>query len=142
MRVSVACGAAAAMPPPTASASFAPAKSWATRLIASADTPEASADLARSTPFTAARSVPASASFACSPSSTMTLSIASATTPSAPGALRSHSSALAAVMDWRGSTATNVPARPRPSACMRAKAPAYATGLSHVSRKSAPKDRR
>jgi hypothetical protein len=72
----------------------------------------------------------------------MTLSMARATTPSVPGALRSHSSALPAVMDWRGSTATKVPAFPRPRACILVKALVLATLLPHVSRKSAPKERR
>ena len=62
--------------------------------------------------------------------------------PSVPGALRSHWSAFAAVIDSRGSTCTNVPARPRWNACIRAKSYASPTGESHVSRKSAPNDTR
>jgi hypothetical protein len=38
------------------------------------------------------------------PSSTMTLSMARASCPSVPGALRIHWSAFEAVRDWRGST--------------------------------------
>ena len=50
----------------------------------------------------------------------MSLSTASATAASVPGALRTHSSALEAVSDWRGSTWMNVPALPSRKACMRA----------------------
>ncbi len=39
-----------------------------------------------------------------------------------PGAFRSHSSALAPVMDSRGSICTNVPARPWANACIRREA--------------------
>ncbi len=133
---------AAAAPPPMARPPFDLAKSWAIRLTVSAGTSALFAAAATSTSFTASLSVAASASGDCSPSSRITRRMASATSPSVPGAFRSHSSALAPVMDSRGSICTKVPARPWAKACMRAKPPAYATGWSQVSRKSAPNESR
>ena len=71
----------------------------------------------------------------------MSLSTASATAASVPGALRTHSSALEAVSDWRGSTWMNVPALPSRKACMRAKPRADCTLETHVSSRSAPNER-
>ncbi len=132
----------AAMPPPSTRPAFALARSRATCLIVSAGTPEAVAAASTSAARTAARRVERSAPGACRPSSRITLSIASASAPSVPGALRSHSSALAAVRDMRGSTCTNVPCLPWKKACIRAKSAVYPSLLSHVSRKSAPKETR
>ena len=58
-----------------------------------------------------------------------------------PGAFRTQRSAFDAVSDWRGSTWTNRPARPSLSVCMCAKLRLYSTVESHVSMKSAPKER-
>ena len=118
------------------------AKSRAIRLSASAGTSALFAAAVTSTSLTASRSVAMSASEDCSPSSTITRSMARASSPSVPGALRSHSSADEPVRDSRGSTCTNVPACPCTNPCMRAKPADWATGCSHVSRKSAPKEMR
>ena len=61
--------------------------------------------------------------------------------PSAPGRLAIHSSALAAVIEYRGSMWITRAACPSRSACARRNAAAYPTGEIHVSRKSAPSDR-
>ena len=140
--VSVAFVPVTPTPPPRASALFEAAASWASRLMVSAGTPDAVAAAARSTPPTAPRSIASSdAPPAAPPSSTMTLRIASASTPSVPGALRTHSSALPAVMDIRGSMCTAVPARPLTKPCIWAKPTELPSAPSHVSRKSAPKDK-
>ena len=141
--VSVALVPVTPTPPPRASPLFEAAASWASRLMVSAGTPDAVAAAARSTPPTAPRSIASSdAPPAAHPSSTMTLRMASASTPSVPGALRTHSSALPAVMDIRGSMCTAVPARPLTKPCIWAKPTELPSAPSHVSRKSAPKDKR
>ena len=104
-----------ATPPPMASPGLAAAKVLAMCSSVASGTPLSSATFLGSTPAAA------SAKRLSAPCSVMSLRMASATAASVPGALRTHSSALEAVSDWRGSTWMKVPALPSRKVCMREK---------------------
>ena len=97
-RVGVAFVPVTAIPPPTARPGLPCAKTSATCLIVSTGTSLSAAAFLTLIPVTTSAK-----RRSASPASTITLRIASASSPSVPGAFRTHASAFDAVSDCRGS---------------------------------------
>jgi len=127
-----------AMPPATARLGLRFENSFARRAIVSAGTSVSAATFSGVQSATAFLSAARSLAAGPKPWFTMTFAIPSATANSVPGFAATHSSALAPVVESRGSTATKWP--PPSSRCVRiaAKPRCCATGDRNVSSRSAP----